>query len=178
MACTSLTALQIACGSQGIVSGIERLYVVAFNDLDASTGSTFTTASNGMVSAITLDTGKKYVEVGVLRDTVELKDSYTANPSNGTGFHTQSFDLTLAGLTPENYAFIESVKTQPVSILIKSRLGNYFAAGLNGLMQLEKMEGGTGKAAGDLQGYTLTFSGIATKSLTQVDPTIVAALIA
>lgn len=175
MACTSLVALPRACGSEGVVGGLEKLYMISHIDLSGTT--TYTTSSGGVVNNISLDAGKKYVEIGLLKSTAGVKETMTKNAQNGTLYFTQSLTLVLGNLTLENKAFVESVMNQPVSVLIKSRTGNYYVAGLNGQFELESLEGGTGTAEGDLVGYTLTFSGVDTKLVPQVDASIVSTLI-
>ena len=177
MACTSLVALPRACGATGIVAGLETLYIISYVDLDpGEDGNPYTLAINGMVASVLLDSGKLFVEVGLLKSSAGLNETLTKNLQNGTAFFTQTLTLVLSDLTVENQAFIGSVLNQPVAIIVRSRTGNYFIAGLNGQLELATMTGGTGIAEGDLMGYTLTFTGIDSMLVPMVDPTIVAAL--
>ena len=173
MACVSITALPRACGSEGIVAGLEKMYMISYSDY-----ASHTLATNGIVSAMTLDADKTFVEIGLLRSSSGLNETLTKNLENGQSFLTQTMTLVLADLTVENKNWIESIMNQPVAVLIKTRTGKYFAAGLSGQFELSGLEGGTGLKEGDLMGYTLTFSGIDTKLIPQVDSTIVADLIA
>lgn len=181
MACSSLIALPRACGT-GVVAGLEKLYMIAYNDLATADGATnentYTTSTGGIVNDIGLDSGKKFVEIGLLKSTAGLAEALTKDTTKGTSFLTQTFTLVLGDLTVENKAWIESVMNQPVAILIKSRTGKFFVTGLNGQFELSALAGGTGTADADLIGYTLTFSGIDTKLIPQVDGTIIADLIA
>ncbi len=181
MACPSLQALPRACGTEGVVAGVEKVFMITFNDLAVPTGSTvdevYTTSTNGMVDAIGLVATKKYVGIDLLKSTSGLDEALTKDTKTGTSYMTQTFKLVLSDLTSDNKTFIESVLNQPVSVLLKTKTGKYFVAGLNGQMELSALEGGTGTAEGDLIGYNLTFTGISTKMITQVDPTIVADLI-
>lgn len=181
MACTSLTALPRACGAEGIIAGIEKVYIVSYTDLAPATGVAgtpfYTTAVNGMISDIGLDASKKYVEVGLLKSTSNFKETLTKNPQNGTAFFTQEFTLTLSDITVENKAFVQNVLNQPISIIIKSRTGKHFVAGLNGQFELSAMEGGTGAAEGDLIGYTLTFQGLSTTLIPMVEDSLLVDLV-
>ena len=38
MACTSLTALPRACGAEGVIAGLEELYVISYVDIAPVTG--------------------------------------------------------------------------------------------------------------------------------------------
>lgn len=147
--------------------------MLAYADL-----ASFTTATNGMVNAITLDASKTFVEVGHLKYSAETKETLSKSLENGTAFYTQTLSLGLADMTVENQTFVKSVLNQPVVALIKTKSGNYFAYGLNGQLDLSGLEGGTGIKEEDKAGYTLTFTGIDTKLAPKVDSTIVAALLA
>ena len=181
MACTSLVALPRACGASGIVAGIETLYIISFADLvPGDDGNPYTLADNGMVATITPNSygSKHFVEIGLLKSSAGLNETLTKDLTKGTAYFTQTLTVVLSDLTVENQTFIGSVLRQPVAIIVRSRTGNYFAAGLNGLLELATMVGGTGIAEGDLMGYTLTFNGIDVNLVPSVDPTIIAGLIA
>lgn len=182
MACSPIVTLPRACGTAGVIAGLESLYVISFVDLAPASGTagspTFTLSAGGVISAIGLDSGKKFVEVGLLKSTAGLKETLTKDTSKGLAFLTQEFTLVLADLTAENKVFVESVLNQPIAILIKTRTGKYFAAGLNGQFELSALEGGTGTSETDLIGYTLTFAGLDTKLIPMVDTSIIATLIA
>ena len=178
MSCTSITALPRACG-QGVVAGLEKVYMITFQDLAPATGTlnTYTLSTGGIINEIGLDSGKKFVEIGLLKSTAGLNEALTKDNSKGTSFLTQTFKLVLGDMTNENKTWVESVMNQPVAVLIKTRTGKYFASGLNGLFELSALEGGTGTAEADMIGYTLTFTGVDTKLTSQVDSTIVSGLI-
>jgi len=179
MACSSLTSLPRACG-EGVVGGLEKLYMIAFQDLAPVSGSTevYSVSTDGIVNEVGLQSGKTFVEVGLLKSTAGLKEALTKNNQTGTSFLTQTFTLVLSNITTTNRTWVESVMDQPVAVLVKSRTGKFFVAGLNGQFELSALESGTGTAEGDLMGYSLTFSGIDTKLVPQVDDTIITDIIA
>lgn len=182
MACTSLVALPRACGSAGVMAGLQKMYIISYADLAAATGATngevFTTSTGGMVNAIGTVSGKKFVEVGLLRSSSGLNETLTKNLELGIAYLTQTMTLVLSDLTSDNLSFLDSVLSQQVAVILKTRSGQYVVAGLNGQFELEKAEGGTGIKEGDHIGYTLTFNGFSTTPLALVDPTIVPTLIA
>lgn len=162
MACNSLTALPRAC-SDGIVAGLEKMYIIAFKDLTSVSGSTevYATATNGTVNNIGFVTSSvKYVEVGLLKSTSGLSETLTKDTTKGVSFFTQTYTTVLGDLTIENQTFIKSTVNQPVSVIYKTRTGKYFVIGLNGQLEMSAVDGGTGIAESDLAGHTLTFSGI------------------
>lgn len=179
MACSSLIELARACGAEGVVAGLEKLYMVAYSDLEpnGTTNLTYSAATNGVINDIFLASGKTYVEVGLLKSTAGVTETLTKNAQNGVSFFTQSMTVVLSDLTNENRLWVESVLNQPVSFLLKTRTGKYFVGGLNGQFELSAAEGGTGIAEDSLIGYTLTFTGVSTKLITQVNPSIISDLI-
>jgi hypothetical protein len=180
-ACVSVAALARACGTDGVAAGIEQLYIIAFKDLAPISGDAgtpiYATASNGMVSNIGLADTKSYVKIDLLKSTSGFKDPMTKNNQNGTLFYTPEMNLVLSDLTIENRNFILSVQNQPVSMLYLNRTGKYFVVGLNGQFELSALEGGTGTAEADLIGSTLTFSGIDTVPMRQVELALVPTLL-
>jgi hypothetical protein len=182
MACTSLVALPRACGASGVVAGTEKLYIISYNDLTptGSSGNVYTTTTvsgSTLISDINVATGKNYVEIGLLKSTAGLNEEMTKNLQNGITYFTQTLTVVLADITTANQQFVESVIHQPVSVVLKTRTGNYYAAGLNGQLELSKLTGGTGIQEGDLIGYQLEFSGVSKDLIRMVDPTILAGLL-
>jgi hypothetical protein len=179
MACISLVALPRACGTEGILGGTEKLYMIAYKDLNVVSGTTvYTTASSGAVNQIGLDTAKKFVEIGLLKSTTGLNFEYVNNPQTGSSYFTNTLTLVLGNLSVENKAFVDSVKNQPVAIILKARTGKYFVTGLNGQFEVSAITGGTGVSEGDLNGYNITFSGVDGDTAKLVDETIIPTVVA
>ncbi|MFT3908315.1 MAG: hypothetical protein QM737_02730 [Ferruginibacter sp.] len=179
MACIPLVALGLACGDGGNVGGIRKVYMIAENDLAPVSGDAgdpvYTTATNGIVDAIGIATGQKFVEIGTIVGRAGLKSNGVFNQQNGSAYNTQEFTLTLAGMTVENRAFVESVFTQPVVIVVRANgsTPQHYAAGLDGQLILSALEAGLGTAEGDLKGYKLTFTGFSEKQIPLVDNLII-----
>jgi len=180
MACTSLVALPRVC-ADGIVGGLEKVYVIAFKDLKAvASGSTdvySASTSTGTIVQVGLVSGKTFVEIGLLKNTSGLNEKLTKDLTKGTAFFTQTFTLLLSDLTTANNDFIKAVTNQPVAVILKTRTGKYFVAGLNGLLEVSAIDGGTGTAEGDMAGHTLTFEGISLGVVPLIDSTIISGLI-
>lgn len=173
MACNTLSALPRACG--GVVAGLEKVYVLATKDLSGTTSYSATTG--GTVTSISLASGKKFVEIGLLKSTSGLNQKLNKDNTKGTSYWTHSFTLTLSDLTSANYVFLSDVVNQPVAVIVKARTGSYYVAGLNGQMEVTTAEGGTGTVESDSIGTQLTFEGVATTQFYLVDSTIITSLI-
>lgn len=178
MACSSLLGLPRPCGD-GNVAGLEKLYAIAFSDLAAVSGSTevYSVSEGGLIDEIGVDAGKAFVEIGLLKSTSGLQEALTKDNATASAFFTQTFTLVLGGQTQAVRDWVKSVMMQPVALIYKSRMGNFYAIGLNGQFELSATEGGSGVAETDLAGYTLTFTGISLELVKQIDATIIADLI-
>jgi hypothetical protein len=157
--------------------------MIAHKDLNAIAGSTdaytvSATGSNTWITAIGLDSGKKFVELGYLRDTASFTAEGTVDPTRGVAFSTNTLVFKLGDLSLENQTFLESVLTQPVAAIIKLRNGKYYALGLPGLFQLSAFTATSGAGAADEVSYSLTFNEIDGILPRQVDPSIISTLIA
>ena len=178
MACSSLVALLRQCGSEGIIGGLEKLYMISYSDLAVVSGtSIYTTATNGVVNDIGLASGKTFVEIGLLKSSSGLKESLVKENTKGISFFTQEFTLVLGDLTIENRNWVQAVLNQPVAAILKSRTGKYFAVGLNGQFEISGVESGTGQSESDAFGYNMTFQGLSTSLIPQVDSSLVPDLI-
>ena len=177
--CTSLTALTRECGTEGIMGGILKMYIMAYADFKSigAAGSPIYTETTGTVSALGIVTAKKFVEIGLLKSTAGIVETLTKNAQNGTAFYTQDFSLVLSNVSAENRAFVKSVLNQPVSIIVKGRNNKDYIIGLNGLLELDSLSGGTGVAEGDLNGYTLGFKGLDSDLVKFIDPALYATIL-
>jgi hypothetical protein len=180
MACNSLSALPRSC-SEGVVAGLEKVYIIAYKDLEAiNSGTTevYSASTNGIVNQVGVADSKNFVEIGLLKSTSGLGETLTKDNTKGTSFFTQTFTLVLGDLTTDNQTFIKDVVNQPVAVIYKTRTGKHFVVGLNGQFELQSAEGGTGTAETDLIGHTLTFAGISKSVAPMIDDSLVPSLIA
>lgn len=172
MSCNSIVALPKLCKTGGSMAGIEKLWVISYDDLVTGTSSTATyTLSGNIVSSISIGSGKTFSSVGVVKATTSLEEKLTKNVANGTAFMTQTLAFQYPDVDETVKGWLEAIMFTPVAIIYKSRNGNYFFAGGNGMMELSDVNGGSGKAEGDLSGYTITFTGMDTKLISKVNPT-------
>jgi hypothetical protein len=179
MSCESINALPRLCGD-GILAGVSKVYMIAFKDLEpvsSATTEVYATSISNIVNEVGLASGKSFVEIGILKNTVGVNETLTKDPTRGTCFFNQSFTLVLGGISNENRTFVETIKNQPVAVIYKARSGNHYVIGLNGDLELASLEGGTGTAPEDLVGYTMTFNGISASLTPLIDSSLVPSLI-
>ncbi|WP_449439640.1 hypothetical protein [Pedobacter steynii] len=170
MACVSLTSLPLVCGDV-LMAGVQKLYIIANSDLTTISGATYTTATNGIINGINTVSGKTFVEVGVLKNTVGANQTGVFN-ENGTNYDTVELTVQLTDITPESETFVSSVRGREVSAILKSASGKYFSLGLKGGVKLSALTKGLGTADSDLIGYSLTFSGNDTLGIKLTDSAV------
>jgi len=157
--CLSITELLSAqnCG-EDLIAGISKLYMIAYQDLKALTGTPFpySQATGGVISAIGLQTGKHFVEIGLLKDTTGLNVTGVFN-ENGTRYKTVDLAVTLQGITAENSAWVDNVSGQEIAVIVLDKSGVYYTAGLRGNLKMNGYTGGLGTAPSDDKGFKLTF---------------------
>lgn len=170
MACTSITALPRTCPPDLVQGGVQELYMISHSDLNKPY---VTYSVSGLISDISIATGKQYVQVGLVKNTANLAEELTKSIEAGTAFYTQTFTVLLMGMTSENIAFVESVVNQPVSIVFKTKTGNHYGIGFDGNIEVTGVTSATGTAEADMVGYTLTFTGTSGKLARMVDPTLI-----
>ena len=180
MACNSLVALPRSC-QEGVMGGIQNsIYMIAYKDLTLISGGSDVYTINpttNTVSEIGVTT-TKFVNIDLLKSTSGLEEKLTKDLQKGTNFFSQTFKLVLGDITPSNVTFLQSVINQPVSIIYKTRTGNYFVVGLNGQFELKTATGGTGIGESDMNGYTLEFEGIGSTVAPLLDSSILPDIVA
>ncbi len=177
MACDSLITTANECGKNTKDGVKSDVYLIAFSDLKAVSGSTevYTTGVSGLVSAIALATGStKFVKYGSVSKSAAIKETYTYN-DNGSYDIAKELTFVLSNVgSVTGKAAAEKLVSNPVAALVKLETGTWIAFGLNGQFMAKTIEGAAGSGS---NGRTITLSGSDTEFLQPVDPTIISGLI-
>jgi len=151
MACDITKGRGLSC--KDAVGGLKNVYFVNYGDLTItydSDGETITTLGDGSNSAF------KY-ELHLGND---LTQNINSSAENGTLYFEQVLSLTLKKLSKEDNVEVRLLAAGHPHIIVEDQMGNFMVVGtLNGA----DVTGGTavtGNAMGDLNGYTLTFTGM------------------
>lgn len=145
------------------VGGNAEVFIIAYNDVTA------VAETSGLVTGITKATAKRFYSIQVPQGTAEGKDTPEGNTENGTLFfnHEVSFPINLRNSTIRNFVFALA-KTR-VIIVLKEMSGRYTMYGKDFGLWLTTGEGTSGLAAGDRNGYNLTFVGVQREPILQVN---------
>ena len=179
MSCTSAQAYTKQCG-KGISGGVAKLWVIGYGDLSYISGTTETYAvasGTTVVNQINIASGKTFVSVGLLKESVSFKGTYKRDSSTGAASNSTETDLVISNMSEAAKTFIDNLSQQPVALIIKLRSGNYIVTGLNGFTELTDVSEDTGTKNSDMNGYQLKLTGVEEGLTKTIDPTYVRSIV-
>ena len=145
-------------GCRDNTGGITNLYILS------GSITTVDTASEGLISGIT-GSGEFYT-FELFRQTSDFTEAITATPENGTVFYEQTVNAVFFKLQSATRNQIRVLAKNPnLKVIVETNngtvdgVGRYWLLGQTRGIQLLSGTGATGTAFGDLNGYTLTFTG-------------------
>jgi len=173
MACILTSGYTLPCKG---IAGIQEVYIGTWND-GSLTYTTGTTASN--LNQITAFTGAT-VSFYKFQQTIEtgsLTETGNYNEQNGTAYYDQVVEITVHNVNQTLNDQMNTLGRGRWRIIVLDSNGNYFLVGKVNPVSVTALTGGLGKAYGDLNGYTITFTGKEYDVLTQVTSTAAASVI-
>lgn len=164
MPCILTNGYQLPCKG---IAGVQEVYVGTWND-----GSlTYTTGTvSGSPNGITAFTGAT-VSFYKFQQTIEtgsLTETGNFNEQNGTAYYDQVVEITVHNVNQTLNDQINTLGRGRWRIIVLDVNGNYFLVGKQNPVSVTAITGGLGKAYGDLNGFTITFTGKEYDCLTQV----------
>jgi hypothetical protein len=168
MACTLIQGNSIPCRES--VGGIAEIYIASLGDK-----SSITTTS-GVITAFTMASGKKFWTYAMERENASFTSTTTVSFENGTKFDAQSGSFMIKQLNSSNRNEIDTLCKSRLMIIAKDNNGVYWLYGeVNGL-NVTTSAATTGKAFGDMNGFTITFEGNETAPPKEVTAALLATL--
>lgn len=171
MACTqTLAGLAKDCDAN--MGGIVEIYAANFADVTAIT------LTSGKVSAITMDTGKKFKTYSLPRNTAYLTSTLNVDQAAGTKYYVTELFMQVNKMDTTKRTEIEALKAADLRIIAKDGNGAYWLLGYDFPVNASASTAESGTAAGDHNGYNMTFQEESPILPYEVDSSIVAALLA
>lgn len=151
------------------VGGIKNVYFINQGDVN-STKITLSGAGEKLISGFTSDTNiYKYEAVGFASS---YEESNEVSRENGTSFFTQTLNLIIHNQdAPASRELSALSKTSPAAI-VEDTNGKFLLIGLDNGLDVS-VASTTGTALGDMNGYTLTATGVEPEMAYFVEPTII-----
>ena len=173
MSCLSILKLPKNCNI--LLSGISKLYIIAFKDLNVlpASNKVYSFDSNGTVNNINIVSGKSFAEIGTIKNSVNCSSSLSKDKQKGISYYTTTVTASISGISKINTDFILSVLTQNVVVAVKTKSGIYKIVGLDNELILSQITAMTGISGEDTNGYTLTFEGNSVNQPFTVNPSLI-----
>ena len=150
MACTLTAGRLLKC--KDAIGGIKTIFIGTHSDF---TTGVVTGGTNGEISALPTATLYRYE---LSKGVGDFTETITANIENATVFWQQVVNIALHQLTAVDRAELENVARGRLSIFVLDNNNNIFYVGRFDSAEVTGGAAASGKAKGDLNGYTMTFT--------------------
>jgi hypothetical protein len=172
MSCILTAGYTLPCKG---IAGVQEVYIGTWND-----GSlTYTIGTGSNLNQITAFTGAT-VSFYRFQQTIEtgsLTETGNFNEQNGTAYYDQVVEITVQNTNQTLIDTVNNLGRGRWRIIVLDVNGNYFLVGKQNPVNVSALTGGLGKAYGDLNGFTITFTGKEYDVLTQVTSAAAATVI-
>lgn len=160
MACAITSGYSIDCREN--IGGVSAVFVAEFGNISGIT------EVDGLVTDIDKVAGKRFYKFEVPRATANTSSAVTASEENGSLFYTHQvvFPFNKRDSTTAN--IVRTLAKNKLIVVTLDMDGNYRMYGAGHGLYLASAENGSGTAAGDRNGYTVTLSGIEPDDFLQV----------
>jgi hypothetical protein len=170
MACSQITTGRSIGECKGI-AGISEFYVANADNVTAvgTTGSGATLQINSITAGAT----GVFYQYPQIQETSSVTFTPTANVQNASLFYETIASMQFSNYDASLRYIVQTLGENNLVIVAKLRSGEYILLGEDGGMDINGGSGQSGQAAGDLNGFTLTFRGIQGTPPKTLDPTFV-----
>ena len=169
MSCILTSGYTLACRS---IAGIQAVYIGEWNGttlgLSQSGNGTITDFTSGTVSFYRFE---QPIETGSLTETGNF------NVQNGTAYYDQIVEITTHNTDQDLANQVNILGRGKWRILVNDANDKWFLIGKQNPVYVTGVAGGSGKAYGDLNGFTITFTGKEFDVLTEVTAAAAAPLL-
>lgn len=176
MACNCSTLLTggIAKGCENNIGGVQKIYITDLCNVDTIT------AADGVISDINMITSSPvalFYEFSFNRNTSDFVENATVNVENGSLFYDQTVTLVIPRRESSKRNVLALLMQKDVAVIVKDQNGLYWYLGETNGLYVSELPSATGKAKGDLNGYTITLKGEEPAQAQEVDEAAVLAVI-
>jgi hypothetical protein len=169
MSCELTQSVPIGC--KGGPGGNKEVLFIEFENVESIT------AAAGVVTAITVATGKQFRRYQMPRETSFFTEAPNSSVANGTIFYQQELTIVINNMG--------AVIRNEIMLLAQNRLlaisidntGKAWLLGWKNALDVTGGEGGTGTAFGDRNGYVRVFVGQEPEMAPEVQASIIPALL-
>lgn len=143
-----------------VVGGLQSIYILNYGDYDPITDVTYSTTigQTDLITAINLPALTPIYRYE-LKGTNSFETTITSSRENGTTFFEQVLAITLKKQDAQTHKQIKLLTYGRPNIIVRTNANQFFIAGLARGMDVTAGTIGNGTALGDMNGYSLTFTG-------------------
>lgn len=138
---------------------------------------TAVTVSTNQISAITMETGKKFKSYAFPRNTGSLTSNYTIDPATGVRYVQSDLVLMFNRMETTKRVEMSALAQNDLVAIVKDANGKYWYLGKDEPVNATAGDGLTGTARGDRNGYSITLQDNSLEMPFEVDPDIIAGLL-
>lgn len=135
------------------IGGLTAVYFAPLEDLNV------VTQANGVVTALTMDTGKKFYKYELVKESSNFAEAVNTNVQNGTVFYAQTLEIILNKLQVNTRNEVLLLAKNRLAVIATDNNGDNWFLGIANGLDLTGGGSNSGTAFGDRSGYTLTFTG-------------------
>ena len=169
MACNqTLTAILKDCSPS--MGGISEAYLANREDVQG------VTVTEEMISAI--EGGGKFHKFQFPKNTGSMSSNYTIDPTTGVRFVTTDLVLVFNRMDTQKRVAIKALAENDLVAIVKDANGKYWYLGYDEALTATAGDGLTGTARTDRNGYSITLQDNSHGMPYEVNPDIIAALVA
>lgn len=175
--CNALTnGLSKSCDTNA--GGVNKIYITDYANVTNVTDGAGT--GGDWITAITMAASTHFYEFQTNKNVCNFTESVAIDLVAGTTFFNQVVSLVLSRRETIKRDAIEKLTAgqKQLAIIVLDSNGLYWYSGLTEGSYVSAIEGGSGTAKADANGYTITFTAMEPLQMYQVDPTIVSAIVA
>jgi hypothetical protein len=153
------------------IAGIKTVYLT-----EQYNKATLTYAS-GVITAFTLNSGKKFWTVELEQATATASDNLKPNAANGSLYYEQTLNFMIPKRSGNINTFIKTLAVNDLMAIVLGQDGDYYLLGhSNGLKMQDGSTGSFGTAMSDMAGFNLQFLGMETLYALKVPSNLIATL--
>lgn len=172
-------------GCENNSGGVNKIYVIDFanvTSITTGTSSTYANDAEWITSiGVTASTGTGgFVEIQTNKNVCNYTETVAIDLNNGTTFFNQVATIVLNRRETTKRDFITKLIAgqKQIMLIILDSNGLYWLFGQDEGCYVTAIEGGSGTAKGDANGYTVTITGMENDQAYQVNPAIISGILA
>lgn len=170
MSCVqTLSGLARDCNSN--MGGILEALIAPFDDVTA------VTITDGVISAITMASSKKFKKYNFAKNTGNLTSTYNIDPASGVRYVTSDLLLQFNRMETTKRVEITALAMSDLVVIVKDANGKYWYLGKDEPVNASAGDGQTGTARGDANRYSITLQDTSLEMPYEVDDSIIDGLL-